>query len=287
MNENRNTSELFNMFTDTVLKEHANNKKLYDECVRTYKTTQLFDFTHAMTYDTYYSAISTNQNDKLMFIISNLHANIPSDSAYIKITDKTSMFLRDYSINIITGCFIYDFDYGILKLPFTIYNKYDKSCEVIFNSNGIIDKFVEDMENKNHAKIIQCILNDVIESLQILQKMHNQIILIDEIEKPKNKYYRLKSTKETIKITQKPIYIILEESKHKKKYKSIADIKTQGNITRCFSFPVMGHWRRLQNKNKIGKDKHGNYNIQGFTWVTPFIKGDKSMPIVRKEHIVL
>ena len=140
---------------------------------------------------------------------------------------------------------------------------------------------------ENQQNDINNILNDIIESLQILQKMHNQIILIDEVEKPKTRYYRLKLNKETIKISQKPIYIVLDEPKHKKNYKH-KDIVTQGHkLTRCFSFPVMGHWRRLQNKSKIGKDKHGNYNIQGFTWVIPFIKGDKNMPIVRKEHIVL
>ena len=116
----KTTQELFNLFTETVLKEHSTNKKLYDECVKVYQTTQLFDFTNAMTYDTTYKAISTNTNNMLNFFILDFNANIPTDSVYIKITEKSSMFLRDYDINIITGAFILDLDYGGIKV--TIYN---------------------------------------------------------------------------------------------------------------------------------------------------------------------
>ena len=117
--------------------------------------------------------------------------------------------------------------------------------------------------------------------------MHNQIILIDEVEKPKTRYYRLKLNKETIKISQKPIYIVLDEPKHKKNYKHKDIIKQGHKLTRCFSFPVIGHWRKLKDITHVGKDKHGNYNIQGYTWVTSFVKGNKDMPLIRKENIIL
>ena len=284
MKTRKTTQELFNLFTETVLKEHSKNKKLYDECVKIYQTTQLFDFTNAMTYDTTYKAISTNTNNMLNFIILDFNANIPTDSIYIKITEKSSMFLRDYDINIITGAFILDLDYGVLKLPFTIHNN-DNECKIVFFKNKYTDIIVNNFENQQND--INNILNDIVESLQILQKMHNQIILIDEVEKPKTKYYRLKLNKETIKISQKPIYIVLDEPKHKKNYKH-KDIVTQGHkLTRCFSFPVIGHWRKLKDITHVGKDKHGNYNIQGYTWVTSFVKGNKDMPLIRKENIIL
>ena len=74
---------------------------------------------------------------------------------------------------------------GVLKLPFTIYNN-DNECKIVFFKNKYIDMIVNNFENQQND--INNILNDIIESLQILQKMHNQIIFIDEVEKPKTRY---------------------------------------------------------------------------------------------------
>ena len=64
------------------------------------------------------------------------------------------------------------------------------NAKLFFFKNKYIDMIVNDFENQQND--INNILNDIIESLQILQKMHNKIILIDEVEKPKTRYYRLK-----------------------------------------------------------------------------------------------
>lgn len=280
--------ELFNLFSNSVLVENKKNKKNYDECLEVYKTTQLFDFTHVMTYDTTYSAISSNENDKLTFHFLNFEANIPTESIFIKVNEDIQLFLRDYDVNIITGCFLHKLDeVTIAKLPFTIRNNIIKNeSKVIFENNIITKKILKEIENKVQNGYSAEILNNLIEPLQILQKMQNQVIFIDEAENPKPRYFNYKDkAKGTLKMMPKPIYIVLDAPKTKKNYKHVNMIK-QGKISRCFSFPVIGHWRKLD-AGKIGKDKHGNYTINGFTWVKAFIKGNKNMPLIRHENIVL
>lgn len=46
---------------------------------------------------------------------------------------------------------------------------------------------------------------------------------------------------------------------------------------------VRGHWRRIQG---IGKDREGNYNIKGFTWVSAHEKGPEEKDLVRKIRLV-
>ena len=38
-------------------------------------------------------------------------------------------------------------------------------------------------------------------------------------------------------------------------------------------FMVRGHWRKLQEDSKLGKDRAGVYNTAGYTWITEHIKG--------------
>lgn len=45
---------------------------------------------------------------------------------------------------------------------------------------------------------------------------------------------------------------------------------------------VRGHWRTLQNPLSLGKDRADEYVVPGFTWVRPYIKGDESLPYIKK-----
>ena len=50
-----------------------------------------------------------------------------------------------------------------------------------------------------------------------------------------------------------------------------------------YAYEVRGHWRRLQH-SQIGKDREGLRGVKGFTWVTPFIKGEGE--VMKKIRIV-
>lgn len=45
---------------------------------------------------------------------------------------------------------------------------------------------------------------------------------------------------------------------------------------------VRGHWRKFDG---IGKDRNGDYNTKGFTWVIPHLKGPETLPVVKKVRI--
>jgi hypothetical protein len=50
-----------------------------------------------------------------------------------------------------------------------------------------------------------------------------------------------------------------------------------------YAYEVRGHWRRLQ-YHQIGKDREGLRGVKGFTWVTPFTKGEGE--VMKKVRIV-
>jgi hypothetical protein len=46
---------------------------------------------------------------------------------------------------------------------------------------------------------------------------------------------------------------------------------------------VMGHWRKIDG---IGKDREGNYNTRGFTWIIPHVRGPEDKKIVKKIRVI-
>lgn len=46
---------------------------------------------------------------------------------------------------------------------------------------------------------------------------------------------------------------------------------------------VRGHWRKV---STVGKNREGEYGIQGFTWVVEHIKGPEELPIIEKTRIL-
>lgn len=59
------------------------------------------------------------------------------------------------------------------------------------------------------------------------------------------------------------------------------------NIEWSYRFAVMGHWRRLPDSTKIGKDRSGDYIVPGATWVVDHIRGDENLPLIDKTRVVV
>lgn len=95
-----------------------------------------------------------------------------------------------------------------------------------------------------------------------------------------------KKTSSSVRIQGKPVYILLEEKKSKNKRCIEKLEKKYPKYKILHSFPVRGHWRRLSDPNSIGKDRHGEYNQRGFTWVKECIKGSGEL-ISKRPYIVL
>ncbi len=55
-------------------------------------------------------------------------------------------------------------------------------------------------------------------------------------------------------------------------------------------FEVRGHWRKLElqanGEQPIGKDREGNYDVKGFTWVSHHTRGPEHLPLIKKTRMV-
>lgn len=47
---------------------------------------------------------------------------------------------------------------------------------------------------------------------------------------------------------------------------------------------VRGHWRKLE--GGLGKDRDGNYCVEGWTWVKDFVKGPEGAILVKKTRLI-
>lgn len=48
-------------------------------------------------------------------------------------------------------------------------------------------------------------------------------------------------------------------------------------------FAVRGHWRKV---DKLGKDRNGDYCVEGHTWVSEHIRGPEDAPLITKTRLV-
>lgn len=294
---NKLASELFKEFTENVLLEHKNNKKVHDECIEIYAKTQLFDISHVNLDKIHEEApkhtpnIQKLENNDLQIIYDSLNINLPFESIFIK-GQYSTIFIREFNQITLTGCYIRAIKEGcIYKQPFTINYLLDKLI-INYNSDNLIhniNKIYSNTEEgiKAYQYFLKFMIYDIYVIAKVFEKLQQQTIIIDEPTENKATYYRYKDkSKGAKKVNNKPIYIILDKEKKGKKY-DYSNIKKQGVLKYDFAFPVIGHWRKLSDSRKLGKDRQGNYNIQGYTWVKSFIKGNKDGIIQQKERIIL
>lgn len=43
---------------------------------------------------------------------------------------------------------------------------------------------------------------------------------------------------------------------------------------------VRGHWRKLHDVKSLGKNRNGDYEVIGYTWVDPHVKGPEDLPLI-------
>lgn len=70
--------------------------------------------------------------------------------------------------------------------------------------------------------------------------------------------------------------------------------KTHPSIDWSHQWEVRGHWRVIEYLNKetgevnferVGKDRYGEYNVEGYTWVASHVKGPDHLPLVKKTRV--
>lgn len=135
--------------------------------------------------------------------------------------------------------------------------------------NKIIDD-IQRMKTITIETIEHLLIEGILRVQKTFEKLSHYEVIVDKNENMKTEYYRFKDKKRnTIKVTNRPIYYVLDKNDYENKtYK----IRPLGNLEYSHAFKVRGHWRKIDNKS-IGKDRHGNYRINGYTWVVDYVKG--------------
>ena len=136
-------------------------------------------------------------------------------------------------------------------------------------------------DNKKIYELIENLFITVIACLDVIGNLPNRAVVSDTPCTTKYEYYRRKHDT-TIKKPIKPIYYVLDQKEETTKHK-YHSIRAIGKLEFNYSFKVRGHWRRISDKT-YGKDRNGNYNILGYTWVTEYVKGEGEL--VKKLRVI-
>ena len=232
-------------------------------------------------------------------------------------SEYACLFIKEDAPNLLSGIIDFKFvenekNLFIEKLLFSIMlednkstyylnkKKYDKIMEKIENIiKGYINKLEVKFKNANDEKINEIkdlynsevfklrendinylayvVINSLVKTQRVFEKLSKCEILVDNAIG--NEYYRIKG-QATKKVTNRPIYYVLDKETYTKKAYTINPIT---KLEYSHAFRVRGHWRRI-NEKSIGKDRTGNYHIEGFTWVIDHMRGEGEL--VKRARII-
>ena len=275
-------------FKQFCKERHAEDKgKNFNLLQEVYANTELFDIS---LYDFSLnpktckgSEVIKNENMRAMCFTPEKELSLPFQSNFIKCESVGSyIFIREKEPNLLTGTvYVPSSELFAGNVPFYIKNYLDYEQIVIATDiNYFLNTNIKVIED--HAEqIAENLLITVISCLEVIGSLSDKAVVSDTPSTTKYEYYRRKHDT-TIKKPVKPIYYVLDKKEEttKHKYNSIRAI---GKLEFNHSFKVRGHWRRISDKT-YGKDRNGNYNILGYTWVTEYIKGEGEL--VKKLRVI-
>lgn len=291
--------DVFKLFCKANLAE-TRNKSDYDLCIDAYAQTQLVDISAFFKGDSdfivpemIYEASEVECTATSLSAYGDLFGleiSLPFDCNFIKIfqagdikthVQSCYMFIREYAPMTYTGSMLFEFiEKNVLWKPiFQIVVK-DNRVEFQLHLNGLGTKYAPESELNLIAKYLIGWLYKSIQGLNnISVKTHDRYVVA-----PKHfEYYRKKSEKKTIKV-QRPIYIYVSKNTTPVSTKK----ELQGRkIERQNSWQVRGHWRRLDDPKKRGKNAQGEYIVEGFTWVKPHVCGNINMVPDKRTYIAI
>lgn len=107
---------------------------------------------------------------------------------------------------------------------------------------------------------------------------------------------RVSKEKAGVQKVKEKLKIGVGKSKHFSTIKKVIHITPKKNISHhthsegnirdinwTHRWSVRGHWMKTKG---VGKDREGNYCVEGFTWRNAHIKGPEEMPLVKKQRLV-
>jgi hypothetical protein len=254
------------VFKQFCKERHAEDKgKNHDLLQEVYASTEFFDTTLYKFVGIEYDFDKFNSKTYMAYFPTE-DLCIPFQNNFIKIEENKYVFLREYAPDMLTGTmYIPDYiDKVSLNIPFRI--------EIGETTSVVISDFYVNILRDRIERIVRDLFVVVISVCKTLSELSKKAIVEDRPTNPNlHEYYRRKR-KSTLKVPQRPIYYILGE-KHEEVSKKYKYINAIGNLEYSFCFRVRGHWRHI-NEGTLGKDRNGNYNVKGYTWVTEYTKGE-------------
>ena len=210
--------------------------------------------------------------------------SLPFQNIFVHHSGDCYVFLREYAPNIITGT-IYglNYEYGLkkgkliaignLNLPFTIFlsDNYPMVSHpsIVIDYSWIKEEFENPMEEIGSA---ESDLETILHICTVLNDLLHKTVAVDKPKNPNMYEYYNRKKAPAIKVPQRPIYYVLGE-KNENVSNKYSKIRVTGSLEYSYSFHVRGHWRRIDEKT-YGKDRNGNYNVAGYTWVNEYMKGE-------------
>ena len=283
--------ELFKEYQDMIL---SNAKKSERDFIKDiFAKTELFDVSRIKEYVP--QLIPVERNGEMISPIPK-EITLPFESCFIEIWNDedeiNGVFIREYSPEILTGaayCF-YKKENIKTTTPFTI--RLD-TLELIIKTKDVENLIYETAKEMSvsmseitaYDKMLLRQLNpvrfsDIGRMIQIganvLDSLNKREVITDHASRPE--YYTFKDkNKKTVKIENRPIYYILNKGT------KTHGIKTITHLEYSHAFNVIGHWRKLNGKNK-GLNRQGQRVVEGHTWIKPFVKGQGEL--VQRVRIV-
>ena len=143
-----------------------------------------------------------------------------------------------------------------------------------------------------------CINKEFIERMKITEKdsvglflieigYYNAIEFIEQtLERMQQNEMIVVKNPKKIKATGKPNFTINQYIKITNKKRVYGEyVNKKENFEYSYRFEVRGHWRKLP-EGSMGKDRNGEYSIEGYTWVNEYEKGSKDLPLLKKTRII-
>jgi hypothetical protein len=285
----------FKEFTAEALSK-VKGKKEHDLCIDIYAKTQLVDISAiflntelTLNCERLTGGGYLGQGGVLSVGLSeDLDILLPFECSFIKLYDEGNMgfdesaflFIREYAPLIYTGKLIAYMSNGVLHTLFDIRIDPLNGKKILNIQVGTITSAFD--SSATATMLSKFVLNRIISSLGILARLSNKTHDIHRVDSVRPEYLRKKLTKSAIKV-ERPVYIYMD----KKVYVSNCMKSYSGRkVERLNSWIVRGHWRRLDNPKKRGKNALGQYVVEGFTWVVPHVCGDPD-GLTNKTHIVI
>ena len=215
--------------------------------------------------------------------------DMPFSKCFIKISPSDYIFLQEESAGVYSGSYIAVKEFSkysvfiLLTIPFSIISWTAADPDERDEATTYLGVPARSLAMKGiQPDNILSDLSAILLKIQSIFKDMNKFCYAKD-DNPSFKKRFIKCSKSNKVLLQpRPMYIVLGENSQATRARLQKEFPTYKLM---HSFPVRGHWRRLSDARKYGKDRQGNYNQPGFTWVKECIKGTGEL--VRRARVVL